>query len=200
MRKSIYTVCAVIGAALMMNLAACSPSGNSSGTEAAGETSGQAQTQEETEQEDSETVDLNEVLEEVKGAYGSDYLPDTAIDETTLEQTFGIDSGLYQEFAGEMCTSGSHADMFLAVRAADGEEETVEQLLNAYRDSQIGNADQSPASLAKYKASQVVSYGNDVYFVMLGAKDDGTEDEEQLEAFYESQTQIGLDMIESFYE
>lgn len=200
MRRSIYTVCAVIGAALMMNLAACSPSGNSGGTETAGETSGQVQTQEETAQEDSETVDLDEVLEEVKGAYGSDYLPDTAIDGTTLEQNFGIDSGLYQEFAGEMCTGGTHEDVFLAVRAAEGETETVEQLLNAYRDSQMGEAAQNPSLSAKYEASQVVSYGNDVYFVMLGAKDDGTEDEERLAAFYENQTQIGLDMIESFYE
>ena len=46
----------------------------------------------------------------------------------------------------------------------------------------------------------MVRYGDDVYFVMLGAYDDSITGEEELLAFYQTQVQIGLDMIDSFYE
>ncbi len=200
MRRSVYTICAAIGAALVMNMTACGSGAGNTSTEQTGETTSGAETTEAETAAETEQVDLNEVLEAVKDAYGSDYLPDTAIDETTLAQTFGIDSGLYEEFVGEMPAISTHVDTFLAVRAADGQGETVEELLNAYRNSQIESAVQYPMNMPKLKASKVVRYGDDVYFVMLGAYDDSTEDEDQLVAVYESQTQIGLDMIDSFYE
>lgn len=203
MRRSVYTVCAALGAVLVMNMTACSQAENGSAGESSAGTQAQTEVQTETqteEQTEAEVPDLNEVLEEVKGAYGSDYLPDTAVDEAALTETFGIDPGLYEEFAGEVCQAETRVDTFLAVRAVPGEGETVEQLLEAFRDSSLQNAGQDQKSRAKLEASKTVRYGDDVYYVMLGVCDDEMEDEAQLTADYEMQTQIGLDMIDSFYE
>lgn len=202
MRKSVYTICAVSAAALMLNLTACGGSGQgetAAGTTAAEVTESAAETTTAAE-ESQASPDLAEILEAVQDAYGEDYLPNTAIDATVLEQTYGIDAGLYEEFVGEMPMISTHVDTFLAVRAKAGEGETVEELLNAYRDGQIEGAMQYPMNLPKFEASQVVRYGDDVYFVMLGAYDDSITGEEELLAFYQTQVQIGLDMIDSFYE
>ncbi len=199
MRKSFYTFCALSTAVLMMNLTACGKSQQQAPT--AAETVTESASAEETAAEESQaSPDFQEILEAVKDAYGEDYLPNTAIDETVLEQTYGIDPELYTEFVGEMPMISAHVDTFLAVRAKAGEADTVEELLNAYRDSQIEGALQYPMNMPKYEASQVVRYGNDVYFVMLGAYDDSITDEAELKNFYQSQVQIGLDMISSFYE
>lgn len=199
MRKSFYTVCALGTAVLMLNLTACKDSQQQEITAAT--TAAEMSSAEETAAEESQaSPDLEEILEAVKDAYGEDYLPNTAIDETVLEQTYGIDPGLYTEFVGEMPMISAHVDTFLAVRAKAGEADTVEELLNAYRDSQIESAAQYPMNMPKYEASQVVRYGNDVYFVMLGAYDDSITDEAELKSFYQEQVQIGLDMISSFYE
>ena len=122
MRRSVYTICAAVGAALVMNMTACGSGAGNTSTEQTGETAVGAETTEAETAAETEQVDLNEVL------------------ETTLAQTFGIDSGLYEEFVGEMPAISTHVDTFLAVRAADGQGETVEELLNAYRNSQIESA------------------------------------------------------------
>lgn len=198
MRKSFYKICAAGAAVLMLNLTACgNPAGNE--TTAAG-TATETTAGETTAEETQASPDFQEILEAVKDAYGEDYLPSAPIDGTVLEQTYGIDPGLYTEFVGEMPMISAHVDTFLAVRAKAGEADTVEELLNAYRDSQIEAAAQYPMNMPKYEASQVVRYGNDVYFVMLGAYDDSITNEAELKTFYQEQVQIGLDMISSFYD
>jgi len=55
-------------------------------------------------------------------------------------------------------------------------------------------------NMPKLEASQVVRHGDDVYFVMLGAYNNDETDEAALLTFYQDQTKIGVDMIDSYYE
>ena len=57
-----------------------------------------------------------------------------------------------------------------------------------------------PMNVAKVQSGKVVRYGDYVFFVMLGDYDDRTDvTEEDNLKFAEEQTQIGLDVIASFF-
>lgn len=188
MRKMIYTAGVTMMAVLAFGLAACG-NGQSTGN------ASQAQTE-----AAKELPELSEVFDAVKDAYGEDYLPSMEIDQETLQAAYGIDESLYEEFKGEAPMMSAHVDTFLAIRGKEGKGEEIEGILEEYRNSQIENSFQYPMNMPKLEASQVVRHGDDVYFVMLGAYNNDETDEAALLTFYQDQTKIGVDMIDSYYE
>ena len=88
-----------------------------------------------------------------------------------------------------------HVDTFIAVHPTEGNEQNVEDALNAYRDNLVNNSMQYPANQVKVEASRVETVGDYVFFLMLGSIDLEIEDEAEMLTAYQEQNQIAVDAI-----
>ena len=176
-------------ALMLTSMTACSSSnGNSQG----GTSSSQ--------QEQAKEPELNDIVEAVKEAYGDNYLPSEPVDKEMLSDIYGVNTDNLEEFFAEMPMMSAHVDTFIAAKAVEGKGEEVQKELQAYLDDLIANSMTYPMNVAKVQSGKVVRYGDYVFFVMLGDYDDRTDvTEEDNLKFAEEQTQIGLDVIASFF-
>lgn len=147
---------------------------------------------------DTPKVELSDVCTAVRDAYGEDYVG-VEQSEEMIEQVLKIDKDLYDEIYFEMPMISVQPDRFVAVKAKDGKGEEVEKKLNEYRDSLLQEGMQYPMNLPLAQASQVVRYGDYVFFVLLGEIPmdiiDSGDDAKMADSAKE-QIQIGLDAIE----
>ena len=152
--------------------------------------------------EEKKEVNLSEVHQAVKDAYGEAYYIDMALDAEMLDTMLGLKEDMYEEVIAEGPMMSAQVDMFIAVKAAEGKADEVEKVLNDYRDYQINDAFQYPMNMVKVQASQVVRHEDYVFYVLLGeipfeAEEQG--DEAILEAAKKG-VQIGVDVINGFFE
>lgn len=193
MRKIKVTLLVLAAAASMNLLTACKsgavsePSGNGAGNE--------SQMQWKTD------VELSDVLEAVKQAYGNDYIPGMDYDAQAMEELFGIGKDQYEAFFAQGPMISVHVDTFIGVQAKAGQADAVEQALLDYQKQLIENSMQYPMNLAKVNASEVVRYGDYVFFVMLGTPDAEAEEKGEEEALESAKVnnQIGIDAIEGCF-
>lgn len=145
---------------------------------------------------------LKKVYEAVKEAYGEDYIPSMIFDETMLEGMLGITKDQYDACVAEGPMISAHVETFIGIKAKEGKTEEVAEKLNEYRDRLLEDSFQYPINMPKLEASQVITHGDYVFFVMLGSPD--AEAEEQGEdAALESakkKNQIAIDIISGFFE
>lgn len=141
-------------------------------------------------------VPVTEIQTVVKEAYGEDYIPNMPYDETALLDVFGIDKGWCEEYLAEGPMISAQVDTFVAVKAKNGKTDDVEQALNKYRDSLVEDTLQYPANQVKIQASQVVTYGNYVFFIMLGNISMDIEEEEAMLTAYSEENQKAVVAIE----
>lgn len=184
-------------AALCMaaSLAAASLTG-CSGNNSAAPTVTESQT------ETAANVNLTEVLDSVKEAYGDRYMPNSEMDSQLLEDLVGLSPDLYEEFVAEMPMISTFVETFIGVKSTGGNGDEVEKLLNAYRDRLVNDTMQYPMNISKIQASQVVRHGDYVFFVMLGAADDAElekGDEAALKSAQEN-NQIAVDVIDGYFK
>lgn len=99
---------------------------------------------------------------------GDNYWPTMEIPVEVLEANYGLTSDMYVDYMGEMPMMSAHVDTLLIVKAAEGQEEAVEQALQAYRDNLVENSMQYPMNLGKVQASMVERMDSYVVFVLLG--------------------------------
>lgn len=147
-------------------------------------------------------VSLEEIHQAVKDAYGETYYPDMPLDAAMLSDMFGLTEDMYEEVIAEGPMMSANIDMFVGVKAADGQGDAVEEKLNAYRDYQINDAFQYPLNMVKVQASQVIRHGDYVFYIMLGEVPMEVEeqgDEAILQKAQEN-TKIGADTINGFFE
>ncbi|MGI5960210.1 MAG: DUF4358 domain-containing protein [Massiliimalia sp.] len=145
-------------------------------------------------------VSLDTIHQAVKDAYGENYLPSMEFTQEEIEEKFGITSDMAEEVFAEGPMISAHVDTLIGVKAKEGQAEAVEQALNDYRTKMIEEGMTYPMNLPKQEASQVLREGDYVFFVMLGAyaeDEDVLSSEEKTKEFYEEQTQIGIDAIET---
>ncbi len=193
MRK-IKVMLLVLAAAASMNLLTACKSGSAdapSGTEAEGGSQAQWKTD----------VELSDVLDEVKQAYGEDYIPSMDYDAQAMKDLFGIGEEQYEEFFAQGPMISIHVDTLIGVRAKEGQADAVEQALLDYRKSLVEDSVQYPMNMVKVNASEVVRFGDYVFFVMLGSPDMEAEEkgeEAALESAKEN-NQIGVDAIEGCF-
>lgn len=193
MRK-IKVMLLVLAAAASMNLLTACKSGSvnaPSGTEAEGGSQAQWKTD----------VELSDVLDAVKQAYGEDYIPSMDYDAQAMKDLFGIGEGQYEEFFAQGPMISIHVDTLIGVRAKEGQADAVEQALLDYRKSLVEDSVQYPMNMVKVNASEVVRFGDYVFFVMLGSPDMEAEEkgeEAALESAKEN-NQIGVDAIEGCF-
>ncbi|WP_343208101.1 DUF4358 domain-containing protein [Anaerolentibacter hominis] len=147
-------------------------------------------------------VSLSEIHDEIKSAYGEDYIPSMEYDESMLESLFGLKKDMYDEIVAEGPMISAHVDQFIAVKAAEGKADDVEKALNDYRDRQINDSMQYPMNQVKVKASEVVRHGDYVFFVMLGSysMENDEEGEEAILEAAKTENKIGVDIINSYFE
>ena len=112
----------------------------------------------------------------VEAAEGG-YWPDMALEPDMLEMSFGITSDMYDDYMAEMPMMSAHVDTLLIVKAKEDKLETVQEIVEDYREAKVNDTMQYPMNLGKIQASQVETIGNYVVFVMLGG--DTTDVEEQ---------------------
>lgn len=192
MRKMIRTVAAAMAALTVMTGCQAKPKDD------AGQTTTQEVTQETAPMK---RVELEEIYTAVKTAYGEEYIPGAEYDEQAMTDIFGISPDLYVSYIAEGPMISVHVDQFVLMEAKEGKGEEVEKLLNAYRDGQLDGAMQYPMNLPKIEASQVVRYGDYVFFVMLGSPTMESQEqgeEEALESAKE-QNQKAIDLIDGFF-
>lgn len=141
----------------------------------------------------------------VAAAMGESYFPAMAME--TLEM-LEITEDMYTEFIYKIPMINVNVDTLIIVKAAEGKVADVEAKLNQFRDNNVNDLMQYPMNLTKIQCSQVVTFGDYVVFVQLGADKgmlasegagaNATEDEIvklEMDAINE-QNQIALDTIE----
>lgn len=140
---------------------------------------------------------LERAHESIKNAYGDDYLPSVSIEPLILQEKYGINLGQVDAVIAEEPLMSVHMDTFIGIRAVEGEAESIERILLAYKDKLIQESIQYPMNQSKVEAAKVYRIKDHVFFFILGAtyKTDLITPEEKLE-FAKDQVQIAIDAIE----
>ncbi|MGN9166251.1 DUF4358 domain-containing protein [Tissierellaceae bacterium HCP3S3_D8] len=145
-------------------------------------------------------VDLNEIHDAVKEAYGEDYFPNRELTPEEIENLTGIKEDDMEDFIAESPMISVQADTFIAIKAKEGKGDIIEKSLEKYRTSLVEDSLQYPMNIAKVNGSKIVRHGDYVFFLMLGKIDERTEatDEERLE-FAKAEVKRGEDVINEFF-
>ena len=88
------------------------------------------------------------------------------------------------------------------IKAKEGKAGDVAKELEAYRKKQIEEAVQYPMNMTKLEASQVITHGDYVFFVMLGGADMEAEEQGADAALKSAKenNQIAVDVIAGFFK
>ena len=164
--------------------------------------SGSSHANDTTAQETVVNVSLEDVLSDIKEAYGENYIPNSAVDDQMLSDVIGLSPDLCESYVAEMPMISTFVETFIGVKAKEGKGDDVETALNAYRDRLVNDTMQYPMNIAKIQASQVIRHGDYVFFVMLGAPTDASMeegDEAALKSASEN-NQIAIDIIDGYFK
>lgn len=191
MKKRLTALClaAFMAAA---SLTGCSGSGSPAAAETTSESAAEVKAD----------VSLDELLADIKEAYGDKYAPSAEMDAELLESIVGLTPDLYEEYVAEMPMISTFVETFIGVKAAEGKGDEVEKIITAYRDRLVNDTMQYPMNISKIQASQVVRHGDYVFFVMLGAADDDAMekgDEAALESARKN-NQTAIDVIDGYFK
>lgn len=145
-------------------------------------------------------VDIKEIHEAVKAAYGDNYLATMPMEAETVEELMGVMQKDTEALIAEMPLMSTHVDTYVSVKAKDGQADAVEAALNTYRNFLVEDGFAYPMNIAKINASKVIRYDDYVFFVMLGAiNDDMDATEEEGVTFAQDQMKIAEDVIAGFF-
>lgn len=146
-------------------------------------------------------VPVADILQAVKDAYGDSYLPNMDLDAEMLGQMTGLDMEKVEEFAAQTPMISVHPDCVIIVKAKEGQGDTVEEVLNQYRDIRVNDTMMYPMNIAKTQASQVVRNGNYVAYLLVGAVGESEETDEAARLkFAEAETQKAIDAFNGCFE
>ncbi len=162
--------------------------------------------------EETKTIDLNALHTEIKNAYGDSYLPAAPMEGTDLNARYGLTSDMYTEIIAEFPMISVNVDEFVAIHAAEGKAEDVKSALETYQKALQENTMQYPINVPKIQASQVISHGDYIFFVMLSFMDEtdtsnevtseediAAAEEEALKKAQED-NQTAIDIINRYFE
>lgn len=170
-------------------------------TEDETETAAEGQTGAEAENAEAAEM-LDNILDELKQTYGENYVPNMTYDSVSLIELFELDESWYDAIVAEGPAITTQVETIIGVHAIEGRAETVAAALEKYRRRQIEEAFQYPMNMPKLEASQVVTHGDYVFFVMLGGADQEAldQDEEAALASAVANNQKAIDVIDSFFQ
>ena len=208
----------LLTATLILNLAGCGNrgAGNEESTTGSGqqetvtdstvESESGTQTEPGTEEESSQapedvqdgiSEEMSAVRQAVVDALGENYWPNTLIPVDLLED-HGLTDDMYVDFWGEMPMIGTNVDMIIVIRAAEGQIDAVEKVLNSYREEKVSDTMQYPMNVGKIQASRVEVMGDWACFVQLGADVMDLMDvgDEEVIRHCQEQNEMALEAIE----
>ncbi|MDR7869390.1 MAG: DUF4358 domain-containing protein [Tissierellaceae bacterium] len=151
--------------------------------------------------EEVKIIDLKEVHEVVKEAYGEDYYPNRELTLEEIESFTGLKEEDIESFIAEAPMMSLGVDTLIAIKAVEGKGDIVESGLEKYRTFLVEESIQYPMNIAKVNAAKVIRHGDYAFFLMLGKYDDREEasDEERLE-YAKAEVKRAEDVINSFFE
>ncbi len=196
-------------AALVLNLAGCGNrnqenEGASAGQESSIQDSAVESQPESESQEDGAfpaeegiSEDMSAVRQAVVDALGENYWPNTLIPVDLLED-HGLTNDMYVDFWGEMPMIGTNVDTIIVIRAAEGQIDAVEKVLNSYREEKVSDTMQYPMNVGKIQASRIEVMGDWACFVQLGADVMDLMDvgDEEVIRHCQEQNEMALEAIE----
>lgn len=203
--------------ALVLSLAGCGNRNEGNGesttdsgqqetvTDTAGESDSETQTESGTEEESAQlpeegqegiSEEMSAIRQAVADAMGENYWPNSPIPAEYLE-SYGLTSDMYVDFWGEMPMISVNVDTIMVIKAAEGQSEAVEGVLNSYRDVQINDTMQYPMNVGKVQASLIGVVGDYVCFIQLGADTTEFEEDEDVIRHCQEQNEMALKAIES---
>ena len=147
--------------------------------------------------EEAKEIELSKVHQEIKDAYGENYLANMDYDSEILEMIFGITPDWVEESIAQGPMMSAHVDTFIAIKATEGNVENVKKALEDYRQMNIDANMFYPMNLPKLETAVVYQTGDYVFYIMLGGYTD-VEDESGAKDFYTEQNQIALDIIKEY--
>lgn len=155
-----------------------------------------------TKEEQQVDVDIKDIVQAVKDAYGEDYVPNTTLDQVFVEETLGISMDDCEEVVAEGPLVSFFIDTFIGIKAKDGKGDAIEEKLNAYRDYLVNDSMMYPTNAVKIQASKVVRHGDYVFFTCLGQIDTETEDQgdDAILTQAKEKNQIAVDTINNFFK
>lgn len=174
-------------------------------TDTAGESDPETQTESGTEEESAQlpeegqegvSEEMSAIRQAVADAMGENYWPNSPIPAEYLE-SYGLTSDMYVDFWGEMPMISVNVDTIMVIKAAEGQSEAVEGVLNSYRDAQINDTMQYPMNVGKVQASLIGVVGDYVCFIQLGADTTEFEEDEDVIRHCQEQNEMALKAIES---
>ncbi|MFQ9511105.1 MAG: DUF4358 domain-containing protein [Lachnospiraceae bacterium] len=168
--------------AMSLSMVACSKKGGDEGT--------------------SKTIDLNALHEKVKEAYGEDYLATMPVEKEMMKDRYGLTEDMYEEIIADVPMISVHVDEFVAVKAKADKLEDVKKALTDYQTKYKEDTMQYPINLPKIQASQVVTKGDYVFFLMLGVIPTSAEEqgEDAMLKAAEENNNKAIEVINSFFE
>lgn len=175
--------------AVSLALVGCSGKGNEKETTNGADGGSSAQIQD---------ASMTVIHDAVKAAYGENYLPSMPYDDTSLQDVFGVDPEWCEEYIAEGPMISAHVDTFVGIKAKSEEDKNkVLGALEEYRNYLINDSFQYPANVMKVQASEVISFENYVFFLMLGTVPMEVEEqgEDAVLAEAEAQNQIAVEAI-----
>lgn len=128
-------------------------------------------------EQDDKTL-LDEAYKSVKEAYGDFYIPNKMVDIVGLETQYGISAEDVDMFIAESAMMTTHVDVFIGIKAIKGKSDTVSKCLEHYRLKLFEENGDDPAIMAKIEASKVFSFGDYVFFMVLGQNTDAVISDE----------------------
>ena len=145
------------------------------------------------------TDQTQDIYDAVVKAYGEDYYPSLKLDEETITNMIGLTPDMYESCIAEGPRMSSQVDTFIVVKATEGKSSEVTDKLTEYRDSLIYDTLQYPMNMLKIQASKVVTEGDYVFFIMLGASDNKLKEDDEIYQHFSVQNDIAINTIESFF-
>ncbi|MBU9745004.1 DUF4358 domain-containing protein [Diplocloster agilis] len=143
-------------------------------------------------------VALADIEKAVAAVFGDNYVPNTEYDAGALESEFGVKQDWYENAIAKGPMISAQVDTFVGIEAKKDHAQEVEDALLAYRKRLLEDTMQYPMNQIKIQASQVVRYGNYVFFLMLGElsmEDMDRGDQAALEAA-KAENQKAVDVVE----
>ncbi len=141
---------------------------------------------------------LDGAYQAVVNAYGEDFLPSMDITEEQMRDVMGINTEYFEEVKAQGPMISTQVDTLIAVKAKPDHADDVEDELNKYRDSLLGNMNY-PMNMPKIEASEVVTYDDYVFFVMLGKYNDTETDEAALLDYYVDENDRGIQALHAYF-
>lgn len=150
-------------------------------------------------------VDIADIVAAIKDEYKDDYAPSMEYDEDYMVERLGIEKAWVEAFFGEGPMFSMSSDEFIIIKASAGNVDKVLAAMQEYQRYLKEESFQYPMNMPRVQNAELVSNGDYVAFILVGAffeyPSDGSEWNEQDEIdFIKAQFKRGVDVFNSFFE